>query len=79
MRQVPQRRLAGWLLFSGLHLFNALFHRQWADELQAWSIVRESSNLSELHWHLQGGSGAVFGWQDPDGRACLRRCCRGGR
>ena len=61
MRQVPRRHLAGWLLFSGLHLVNALFHRQWADELQAWSIVRESSNFSELHWHLhQDGHPALW-------------------
>ncbi|MCA9775731.1 MAG: hypothetical protein KC800_03410 [Candidatus Eremiobacteraeota bacterium] len=52
MNKVPRRDLAGWLLFSGLHLLNALFHCQWADELQAWSLVRESRNLSELQWLL---------------------------
>ena len=52
MSNIPRRDLAGWLLFSGLHVLNALFHCQWADELQAWSLVRESRNLSELQWLL---------------------------
>ncbi len=52
MSRLPRRDLLGWLFFSGLHLLNAIFHHQWADELQAWSLVRESPNLTELHRSL---------------------------
>ena len=61
MRDISRKDLIGWLIFSGLSLVNALFHRQWADELQAWSLVRESPDLSALHWHLnQDGHPALW-------------------
>jgi hypothetical protein len=47
-----RRNLIGWLTFSCLHVFNAFFHRMWADELQAWGLVTGSDGLLDLHMKL---------------------------
>jgi hypothetical protein len=59
---MPNRtNLLGWLSFSVLHLFNAMYHRMWGDELQGWGLVVASKNLGELHdWLYLDGHPAVF-------------------
>jgi hypothetical protein len=45
-----------WFFFALLQIFNfyqIIHHAMWRDELQIWSIVRESSSLSELFHNMR--------------------------
>ena len=52
MNETHRSNLIGWLLFSCLHVWNALSHRMWGDELQAWGLIMASRDLPDLHMRL---------------------------
>ena len=62
-------------IYAALGLYTLWHHEMWRDELQAWSLARDSKNLGELHHNLRYESHPILWhgclhylsalWDDP--------------